>query len=161
MGTTTASIFAAPPYLFTSDKLGLIWISPMIGSLVGAYFSGPLNDRFVLFLSRRNNGFREPEFRLWSFIPSAVILPAGLIIYGATSARGLPWIVPVVGTGLVGFGLSVAGAVTMSYILDCYPLLDTQAVSAKRISPCGAWEILLTSTICSDRSPALFSSATL
>lgn len=129
MGTTTASIFAAPPYLFTSDKLGLIWISPMIGSLIGAYFSGPLNDRFMLFLSRRNKGFREPEYRLWAFIPSAMILPAGLIIYGATSAHGLPWIVPVVGMSLVGFGLSVAGAVTMSYILDCYPLLDTQVVT--------------------------------
>lgn len=101
----------------------------MIGSLIGAYFSGPLNDRFMLFLSRRNKGFREPEYRLWAFIPSAMILPAGLIIYGATSAHGLPWIVPVVGMSLVGFGLSVAGAVTMSYILDCYPLLDTQVVT--------------------------------
>lgn len=129
MATTTANILSAPPYLFTWDKLGLIWISPMIGSLLGAYFSGPLNDRLVLFLSRRNNGFREPEFRLWAFIPSAIILPAGLIIYGVTSAHGLHWIVPIVGMGLVGFGLSVAGAVTMSYILDCYTLLDTQVVT--------------------------------
>jgi MFS family permease len=101
----------------------------MIGSLVGAYFSGPLNDRFVLVLSKRNCGFREPEYRLWAFLPSAIILPAGLMIYGVTSAHGLPWIVPIVGMGLVGFGLSVAGAVTMSYILDCYPLLDTQVVT--------------------------------
>ena len=129
LATTTASIFSAPPYLFTWDKLGLIWISPMIGSLLGAYFSGPLNDRFVLFLSKRNRGFREPEYRLWAFLPSAIILPAGLIIYGVTSAHGLHWIVPIIGTGLVGFGLSVAGAVTMSYILDCYPLLDTQVIT--------------------------------
>lgn len=129
MATTTANIFSAPPYLFTWDKLGLIWISPMIGSLVGAYFSGPLNDWFTLFLTKRNRGFREPEYRLWAFMPSAIILPAGLIIYGVTSAYGLHWIVPIIGMALVGFGLSVAGAVTMSYILDCYPLLDTQVVT--------------------------------
>lgn len=101
----------------------------MIGSFVGAYFSGPLNDRFVLALSRRNEGYREPEYRLWCCLPTAVLLPAGLIIYGVTSAHGLPWIVPIVGVGLVGFGLSVTGAVTMSYIMDCYPLLDTQVVT--------------------------------
>ena len=129
MATTVAAIFAVPPYNFSNDEIGWIWISPMIGSLIGAYFSGPLNDRFVLRLSRRNSGFREPEFRLWAFLPSALIMPAGLILYGVTSAHGLPWIAPIIGTGLVGFGLSVGGTVTMSYILDCYPLLDTQVIT--------------------------------
>lgn len=129
MGTTVAEVFAPPPYLFSNSSIGLVWLAPLIGSLFGAYFSGPLNDRLTLYLSNRNKGWREPEYRLWAFVPSAIIMPAGLMIYGVTAAHGLPWIAPVIGTGLVGFGLSVGGAVTMSYILDCYKEIDTQVVT--------------------------------
>ncbi|KAK4623483.1 hypothetical protein CLAFUR0_07415 [Fulvia fulva] len=129
MATTIAEVFAPPPYSFTNNNLGLIWIAPMIGSLIGAYFSGPLNDRFTLYLSNRNHGWSEPEFRLWAFIPSAIIMPAGLILYGVTSAHGMHWIVPIVGTGFVGFGLSVGGTVSMSYIIDCYKEIDTHAIT--------------------------------
>jgi MFS family permease len=129
LGTTVALIFAPPPYLFSNSAIGLVWFSPLIGSLIGAYFSGPLNDRLTVYLSNRNRGWREPEYRLWAFIPAAFIMPGGLIIYGATAAHGLPWIVPVVGMGLVGFGLSVGGTVTMSYILDSYKEIDTQVVT--------------------------------
>jgi MFS family permease len=129
MGTTVALIFAPPPYLFSNSALGLVWFAPLIGSMIGAYFSGPLNDRLTVYLSNRNRGWRKPEYRLWAFIPSAFIMPGGLIIYGATAAHGLPWIAPVVGMGSVGFGLSVGGTVTMSYILDSYKEIDTQVVT--------------------------------
>ncbi|CAD0012195.1 unnamed protein product [Aureobasidium pullulans] len=129
MGTTVALIFSPPPYLFSNSDVGLVWFSPLIGSLIGAYFSGPLNDRLTVYLSNRNRGWREPEYRLWAFIPSAIIMPGGLIIYGATAAHGLHWIAPVFGMGLVGFGLSVGGTVTMSYILDSYKEIDTQVIT--------------------------------
>ncbi|CAD0093172.1 unnamed protein product [Aureobasidium vineae] len=129
MGTTVALIFAPPPYLFSNSAIGLVWFAPLIGSLIGAYFSGPLNDRLTVYLSNRNRGWREPEYRLWAFIPSAFIMPGGLIIYGATAAHGLHWIAPVFGMGLVGFGLSVGGTVTISYILDSYKEIDTQVVT--------------------------------
>ncbi|THV70034.1 MFS general substrate transporter [Aureobasidium pullulans] len=129
MGTTVALIFSPPPYLFSNSDVGLVWFSPLIGSLIGAYFSGPLNDRLTVYLSNRNRGWREPEYRLWAFIPSAIIMPGGLIMYGATAAHGLHWIAPVFGMGLVGFGLSVGGTVTMSYILDSYKEIDTQVIT--------------------------------
>ena len=50
----------------------------------------------------------------------------GLIMYGFTSAHGMHWIIHIVWIGLVGFGLSVGGAITMSYFLDCY---KTQVVT--------------------------------
>lgn len=56
-------------------------------------------------------------------------MPGGLIIYGVTAARGIHWIVPVIGMGLVGFGLSVGGSVTMTYILDCYKDLAGEVVT--------------------------------
>jgi len=146
MGTTVAATLAPPPYLFTNSQIGLFWIAPLIGSVVGyvhfnvyiryipltttsATYAGPLNDRFVLWMSNRNRGFREPEFRLWSFIPTAFIMPAGLLLYGISSAHGMKWIVPFVGAALVGFGLSVGGTISTGYILDCYKEIDTQVIT--------------------------------
>lgn len=129
LGTTTASILAPPPYLFGTDALGLIWLAPLLGSILGAIYSGPFNDKFALWLARRNRGWREPEYRLWAFIPGAVIMPAGLMLYGVGAAAGLPWIVPVFGMGMIGFGLSIGGTVAISYIIDSYRDIDGEAVT--------------------------------
>ncbi|PCG89521.1 Major facilitator superfamily domain, general substrate transporter [Penicillium occitanis (nom. inval.)] len=129
LGTTTAVILSSPPYNFGNDALGLIWLSPLVGAVFGSYFAGSLNDQLMMFLSRRNRGWCEPEFRLWSFLPSGLIMPAGLILYGVGAANGLPWIGPIIGMGLVGFGLSVAAILTMAYVVDCYKTIDGEAVT--------------------------------
>jgi hypothetical protein len=91
--------------------------------------AGPFNDKLVLFLTRRNRGWLEPEFRLWVFIPMAFLMSGGLLLYGVGAANSLPWIGPVVGMGLVGFGLTVAAALTMAYVVDCYKEVDGEAIT--------------------------------
>ncbi|KAF5579769.1 HOL1 substrate-H+ antiporter [Fusarium pseudocircinatum] len=129
LGTTTASILGSSPYNMSNEVLGLIWLSPLIGGLFGALMAGPFNDKLVLFLTRRNRGWLEPEFRLWVFIPMAFLMSGGLILYGVGAANSLPWIGPVVGMGLVGFGLTVAAALTMAYAVDCYKEVDGEAIT--------------------------------
>lgn len=129
LGSSSAAIFAAPPYLFSPDDLGLIWIAPLIGSLLGAVYAGPFNDKVTLWLAKRNRGWREPEFRLWAFLPGALILSGGLILYGAGAAAGLPWIGPVFGMGMVGFGLSIGGTVGISFVIDTYKDIHGEAVT--------------------------------
>ncbi|KAG5806986.1 hypothetical protein H9Q71_008446 [Fusarium xylarioides] len=129
LGTTTASILGSPPYHMSNEALGLIWLSPLIGGLFGALMAGPFNDKLVLFLTRRNRGWLEPEFRLWVFIPMAFLMSGGLLLYGVGAANSLPWIGPVVGMGLVGFGLTVAVALTMAYVVDCYKEVDGEAIT--------------------------------
>ena len=114
-------------FLFFPLSYHFTFINPVY--LFRAYFAGPLNDKLSLYLSHRNSGFREPEFRLWAFIPTSLILPGGLIIYGTAAVHGLPWIVPAVGMGMVGFGISVGGGVTIAYILECYRDLAGEVVT--------------------------------
>ncbi|KAF4957906.1 hypothetical protein FGADI_2735 [Fusarium gaditjirri] len=129
LGTTTASFLGSSPYNMGNDALGLIWLSPLIGGLFGALMAGPFNEKLVLFLTRRNRGWLEPEFRLWVFIPMAFLMSGGLILYGIGAANALPWIGPAVGMGLVGFGLTVAAALTMAYVVDCYKEIDGEAIT--------------------------------
>lgn len=57
-------IFVAPPYNFSISQTGLTSLSPLILTIIGEVISGPLNDRICLYLTRKNKGIYEPEFRL-------------------------------------------------------------------------------------------------
>ncbi|KAF2220357.1 major facilitator superfamily domain-containing protein [Elsinoe ampelina] len=129
MGTTVAATLAPPPYLFSNSQIGLFWIAPLIGAIIGAIYSGTVTDRFVLLDVQSKPWIQRAEFRLWSCLPAAIIFPAGLMLYGIGAARGMAWIVLFVGGGLIGFGLSVGGSVSMAYTLDCYKEIDTQAIT--------------------------------
>jgi MFS family permease len=63
VGSVLAQIFSAPPYSFTPSGVGLVSISTIVGSIIGAFASGPAADWVVKMMSRRNNGVYEPEFR--------------------------------------------------------------------------------------------------
>ena len=80
-------------------------------------------------MTRKNNGFREPEFRLYSLIPGAFIMGGGLIMYGVGAAHGLSWVLPAFGMGFVAFALTIGGAVMMGFVIDCYKEIAPQAVT--------------------------------
>lgn len=63
VGSVLAQIFTAPPYNFSVSGVGLVAISPLIGSIIGAFTSGPVADWVIKWMARRNNGVYEPEFR--------------------------------------------------------------------------------------------------
>ncbi|KAK2593076.1 hypothetical protein QQS21_009206 [Conoideocrella luteorostrata] len=70
------------PYNFSAAGVGLMNIAPFIGTLPGVFIGGWLNDRSIIWLSRRNSGIYEPEMRLWFTLPFTVIAPAGVIMMG-------------------------------------------------------------------------------
>ena len=72
---------------------------------IGLAVFGRLSDKLIQKLAARNGGVLEPEYRLPPMIPAALIIPAGLFIYGWTAQYEVHWIVPIIGTSLVGFGL--------------------------------------------------------
>jgi hypothetical protein len=62
-----------------------------------------------------------PEVRLYLSIPGSFVgLTGGIFWYGWTSYRYLPWILPSVGLGFIGFGTMVVMQAIMMYITDAY-----------------------------------------
>lgn len=47
----------------------------------------------------------------------AILCPVGLIMFGIGPDKQLHWIVPVIGSGLVGIGLTGIAAVGEAYIM--------------------------------------------
>lgn len=96
-------------------------IPTLIGSIIGCIFGGWYSDIFVRWVAKRRHGISEAEDRLWLLFPSALINPAGLMLFGITSGKGWNWPAPYVGLGMIGFGWGCAGDLSMAYLMDAYP----------------------------------------
>ncbi|KAF2792382.1 MFS general substrate transporter [Melanomma pulvis-pyrius CBS 109.77] len=76
-----------PPYNFGSMGVGLMNIAPFIGACLGFFVGGYLNDKSIMWLSKRNRGIYEPEMRLWFALIATIFLPGGVLMFGLGLAR--------------------------------------------------------------------------
>ena len=120
LATTEATYFPLPPYNFGPIGVGLLNLPAFIGCILGAIWGGPLSDWSILFFARRNNGIYEPEMRLWLAMFPVFVGPAGLFLYGYSTAAGMHWIIPCVGIAFFGFALTALGDTSLTYLSDCY-----------------------------------------
>ncbi|EME40626.1 hypothetical protein DOTSEDRAFT_137122 [Dothistroma septosporum NZE10] len=118
-----ASNFAtafATIYSFEAWQSGLCFIASLIGSALGVFFGGPFSERVADYLTRRNNGIREPEFRLPAISIGLVAAPLALILYGVGIDQTWHWLVPTVAMGMLNFSIAQATNVSLVYVLDAY-----------------------------------------
>ncbi|KUJ22913.1 MFS general substrate transporter [Mollisia scopiformis] len=107
-------------YHLSAGPIGAcLGISLIIGSVLGELSAGKLSDIVMLFFARRNSNIRKPEFRLYLCTLSAIFMPLGLIIFGATVGKYNQY-VPLVGLGVGVFGLQIASTTLYAYVSDCY-----------------------------------------
>ncbi|GLA01314.1 hypothetical protein AnigIFM60653_011565 [Aspergillus niger] len=120
LSSTLSLVFPLPPYLFTSEQIGFMSVGPFIGNLIGSVYGGFLGDWSILFFSKRNKGYYEPEMRLYILHLPALAMAGGLIMFGATIARGMHWIYPSIGGALFGFGLGSISDAALTLVIDSY-----------------------------------------
>lgn len=124
IGAILASIFTAPPYYWNEVQNGYAYTGPFVGALVGFVLAGALADPSVKFLTRRNGGVYEPEFRLLLIIPMTIIGCAGLYGFGITASQVITgkyhWSVPIAFFGLEVAGMVIGTVSSSLYIVDAY-----------------------------------------
>lgn len=92
-----------------------------VGGVLGEGAAGVILDAIVRRARRRLGGANpEPEARLRAIWTGAVLLPAGLLIYGFTIEYRTHWFVPLFGMGLSVFGLQPIATTCYTYSIDCY-----------------------------------------
>lgn len=116
---TIATIYTQFYHLKSGPIGASLGVSLMIGSIIGEFFAGRASDYLMMRLARSNNGVRKAEHRLYLSSLSAIFMPAGLIIFGATIGRYNQY-VPLVGLGVGVFGLQIASTCLYAYVSDCY-----------------------------------------
>lgn len=90
-------------YHFGIGTAGLSYLGLGIGTVIGVIVNGYASDKLMA-RSDKGDG-PKPERRLILMLCTAPFVPAGLFWYGWTAQAHVHWIVPIIGTGFLGFGM--------------------------------------------------------
>lgn len=107
-------------YNFTALQTGLVYISPFVGGVLGTAVAGKVSDIIVRFMSRRNGGIYEPEFRLVMALPVTLATCIGLMGYGWSVQEKDNFIVPAVFFGIISFGCALGSTTAITFAVDSY-----------------------------------------
>ncbi|KAJ9482617.1 hypothetical protein VN97_g10813 [Penicillium thymicola] len=116
-------------YGFSLEQNAAFTFCHWIGILVVQFHGHYLNDRLPLALARRyNGGVWKPEYRLHVlWLPSLVINPIGLGIFGAALQYHLHYMVLALAVFIVTVGSLASVPVTVNYVVECFTRYPAEA----------------------------------
>lgn len=120
MITVIASVMPEAPYNFTASQIGLMSLAPFIGTTLGSLITGPLSDRLILWLAKRNGGLFEPEMRLWIVLAFTPLVPTGILLFGYSLGNGNSWIIVAAGYAIFGLAMAPVSSASLTYLTDAY-----------------------------------------
>ncbi|QIW98369.1 hypothetical protein AMS68_003887 [Peltaster fructicola] len=147
-------------YNFTALQVGLVYISPFVGGVLGTAVAGKVSDVLVQWLARKNGGVYEPEFRLIMAIPIAITTVIGLMGYGWSVAERDAWIVPTIFFGIISFGCSLGSTTSITFAVDSYRQYAGEALVtlnfSKNILHGLVWSLFFNTWLQDDGSKTVF-----
>ncbi|OAL30037.1 hypothetical protein AYO20_08941 [Fonsecaea nubica] len=128
---TTMTFIFQDQYGISPSNVGLVFLGIGLGQFIGLLIFGSFSDKLLRKLAK--DGEMKPEYRLPLLWPGAVTIPAGLFLYGWTAQYKVHWIVPIIGTVLLGAGM-VASFMSLSiYLVDAFTLYAASAMAANTV----------------------------
>ncbi|KAI9650230.1 hypothetical protein NHQ30_000243 [Ciborinia camelliae] len=125
IGIILAAIFLGPPLFWDEVKTGYAYTGAFIGAILGFVVAGLLADSSAKYMTRKNKGIYEPEFRILLVIPQFILGCAGLYGFGITASRPIDfsffW--PIFFFGLEVAGMVLGAVASSLYIVDAHKLL--------------------------------------
>ncbi|MCJ1320194.1 hypothetical protein MMC15_005532 [Xylographa vitiligo] len=119
VSTTLTEVFESA-YDFSEGASGLTFLGIGIGMILGVFTCGLTLDPYLKKMSAEHGGEMKPEYRLRPMVLGGLLIPAGFFLYGWSLEYRLHWIVPIIGTSLIGFGLLVTTLPLSAYLVDTY-----------------------------------------
>jgi len=106
---------------FTEVETGYMYTGAFIGAIGAFAVAGLVSDPLVKWLTKKNNGIFEPEFRMVLVIGQVIFGIGGLFGFGVVSADAkYGWLLPDVFFGFVVAGMTFGAIVSAQYIVDGY-----------------------------------------
>ena len=105
------------------------FFSAGFGMMIGILCCRSTLDRY---LQHRisHDGSAKPEHRLPPMVVGGLIIPGGLFMYGWSAAAHNPYIIPIIATGVCGFGLTTTTIPASTYLVDAFGIHAASAVAA-------------------------------
>ncbi|KAK0951135.1 hypothetical protein LTR91_025186 [Friedmanniomyces endolithicus] len=122
IGIVLAAIMLGPPLFFNEVQTGYMYTGAFVGALLGFILAGLLSDSSVKWLTKRNGGVYEPEFRMLLVIPQLLFGCAGLYGFGITANNTwrYGWFWPDFFFGLEVMGMVLGAVASALYIVDAH-----------------------------------------
>lgn len=115
---------------FTEVETGYMYAGAFIGAILAFVMAGAISDPMARWMTRRNNGVFEPEFRMILVIPMLIFGVSGLFGFGVFSADSIyGWLLPDVMFGFVVGGMTLGAIVSAQYIIDGYRDLTVEGLT--------------------------------
>nr|POE47874.1 efflux pump rdc3 [Quercus suber] len=118
-------------YGFTEGTVGLTYLSFGIGCCIALVLFARYSDRLVRRFSKEREW--QAEYRLLPLLPSSLFLPVGLLWFGWSVEARVHWIMPMIGTGIVGFGVLGVFTSTNVYLIDAFSPHSASAAAANTV----------------------------
>jgi MFS family permease len=134
LSESVAHIYRDVSYNFSPLQVGLVYISPFVGGVLGTAVAGKVSDLVVRYMARKNDGVYEPEFRLVMAIPITISTVIGLMGFGWSAEEKDNWIVPTVFFGVISFGCSLASTTAVTFVVDSYRVYAGEALVTLNVS---------------------------
>ncbi len=122
IGVILAAVFLGPPLFWDEVNTGYAYTGAFIGAVLGFLVAGGLADWSAKWLTAKNNGIYEPEFRMVLVIPQMIFGCLGLYLFGITSSKLLvySWVLPIVGFMFEVMGMVIGAVAASLYIVDAH-----------------------------------------
>ncbi|KAI9041298.1 MFS general substrate transporter [Aspergillus affinis] len=144
MMTTIAPVFQEI-YSFSTGASGLCFLGLCLGLALGAFICSFLLDRYIRMAKARASAAAAaaaqqigsddpspitPEHRLPPVLFSCIFMSSGFFLFGWTVHVHVHFIVPIIGTAIIGLGLVATTISLQTYIVDVFGIYAVSATSA-------------------------------
>jgi MFS family permease len=130
LATLTPTMESTYPTVFSRGSVGLTFLSLAIGNTIALILYSLTSDRYLIYQQNKKGDAFKPESRLAHLLLAALIAPCGFLIYGWTLEYHVHYIVPLIGTGVVGFSATLAFVSIETYVVDVYKVYSASAIAS-------------------------------
>ena len=120
-------------YHFSTSTVGLVFLGLGIGSMVGLVFFSASSDRNIKKRAEKEGQGMKPEYRLQPLPIGALLLPVGFFIYGWTAEYHVHWIVPILGTVIIGVANLIIFMALQMYLVDAFTIYAASSLAANTV----------------------------
>ncbi|ETW86516.1 major facilitator superfamily [Heterobasidion irregulare TC 32-1] len=106
-------------YNFNASQTGLTNLGGIVGIVIAMVITGPLTDWGAVWMSKRNGGIYEPEYRL-VFMSTMLLGVFGYAGWAVGTTNNMPWIGAVACLAMANFSMVVSGSAAVTYLLDTH-----------------------------------------